>query len=649
MDAILRRNASFAAAGALLEELVRSDVSDICVCSGSRSAPLAVAAARTPGARVWSHVDERSAAFFALGLARARRRPVALVCTSGTAAANFAPAVAEASRGRVPLVVLTADRPPELREWGAGQTVRQVGIYGGHTLWAAEAPLPEADAGLLRHVRALACRAATVAAGPPAGPVHLNLPFREPLHPVAPEDPAARRALAAALAGEAGTGRAGEAPWIEPSAPAGPPGRAHVLRLAERVRRSERGVLVAGPCDTNPRLAQATVRLARAAGWPILPDALSNLRRGVHAKEAPLVASCDALLRSERVAEALAPDAVLRLGDAPTSKATRAWLARHAGAWQGILDPDGAWHDPDFAAAEVFAAAPAPLLEAVAEVLEERGSRERGRVDAGAGHDGEGHDGEGAPGPWLARWLEADRRAREAMERLLAPETAGREPHGAQMRGARMQGEATARPTGLLEPTVVRTLAEVLPEDATLFVSSSLPVRDVDAFLPVGPRRLRLLANRGANGIDGVPSSALGVAAAGGGPVALLAGDLALVHDLGGLLAARRHRLPAVLVVVDNGGGAIFDALPIANYGEKVAYTELFSTPHGLSLERVARLFDLGYARPEDPAALEAALGRALASSPATLVHVPVDREASGAHRRALWEAAARAAEESLA
>jgi len=646
MDAILRRNASFAAAGALLEELVRSGVADICVCPGSRSAPLAVAAARTPGARVWSHVDERSGAFVGLGLARARRRPVALVCTSGTAAANFAPAVAEAFRGRVPLVVLTADRPPELREWGAGQTVRQVGIYGGHTLWAAEAPLPEADAGLLRHVRALACRAAAVAAGPPAGPVHLNLPFREPLDPVAPEDPAARRALAAALAGEAGTGRAGEAPWIEPSAPAGPPERAHVLRLAERVHRSERGVLVAGPCDTPPRLAQAAVRLARAAGWPILPDALSNLRRGVHTKEAPLVATCDALLRSERVAEALAPDAVLRLGDAPTSKATRAWLARHAGAWQGIVDPDGAWHDPDFAAAEALAAAPAPLLEAVAEALEERGPRGRRHAGVAEGEDTEGEVD--APGSWLARWLEADRRAREAMERLLAAETAGPEQHGAEIRGTRMQGEATPSPPRLLEPTLVRTLAEVLPEDATLFVSSSLPVRDVDAFLPVGPRRLRLLANRGANGIDGVPSSALGVAAAGAGPVALLAGDLALVHDLGGLLAARRHRLPAVLVVVDNGGGAIFDALPIAGHGEEVAYTELFSTPHGLELERVAHLFDLGYARPEDPASLEAALGRALASSRATLVHVPVDREASGAHRRALWSAAARAAEETL-
>jgi len=638
MDAILRRNASFAAAGALLEELVRSGVSDICVCPGSRSAPLAVAAARTPGARVWSHVDERSAAFFALGLARARRRPAALVCTSGTAAANFAPAVAEASRGRVPLVVLTADRPLELREWGAGQTVRQVGIYGGHTLWAAEAPMPEADAALLRHVRALGCRAAAVAAGPPAGAVHLNLPFREPLHPVAPEDPTARRALAAALAGEAGAGRGDERPWIETSAPAGPPERGHVLRLAERVRRSERGVLVAGPCDTDPRLAEAAVRLARAAGWPILPDALSNLRRGVHAKEAPLVATCDALLRSERLAEALAPDAVLRLGDTPTSKATRAWLARHAGAWQGILDPDGAWQDPDFAAAEALGAEPALLLEAVAEVLEERGPRPRLHGDAEAAEGGPG-----TPGSWLGGWLEADRRARQAMERLLAGETSGRE-----LQGVEMPGTAPPSPPRLLEPTLVRILADLLPEDATLFVSSSLPVRDVDAFLPVGPRRLRLLANRGANGIDGVTSSALGVAAAGGGPVALLAGDLALIHDLGGLLAARRHRLPAVLVVVDNGGGAIFDALPIAGHGEEVSYTDLFSTPHGLELERVAHLFDLAYARPENPAALEAALGEALASSRATLVHVPVDREASGAHRRALWDAAARAAEETL-
>jgi 2-succinyl-5-enolpyruvyl-6-hydroxy-3-cyclohexene-1-carboxylate synthase len=596
---VLRSNASFAFAAALFEQLVRTGVTHVCVSPGSRSAPLAVAAAATPGLRAWSHLDERSAGFFALGLARATRAPVALVCTSGTAAANFAPSVAEAAQGRVPLVVLTADRPPELRDWGAGQTIRQLGIFGAHLRWSAEAPVPEPSAELLRHARALACRAADCALGPPAGPVHLNLPFREPLHPEPVHaDELARIAVeeAPALAREPGTPHTRvwrSAAGVDPEL---------VEQLAAFVRATPRGALVCGPWDADPRGAEALVRLARAAGWPLLPDALANLRGGPHTKEAPLVASYDALLRDEALAARLSPERLLRFGDSPTSKALRRWRDAHPGALEARVDPDGAWHDPSFRAAEAVRAEPAALADALARALE----------------------AEPAPrsSAWLSGWLAAESRAQAALARGI---------------------DAEPR---LFEPRVVREIAALLPEDGLLFVSNSLPVRDADAFLPVSGRRLRVLGNRGANGIDGIVSSALGAAAGQDRPAVLLTGDLALLHDLGGLLAARRHGLRLAIVVIQNGGGGIFDLLPIARFGEAVAFEEHFTTPQQADLRAAAATFGLGYERGRSGEELRAALEAALYARRTTLIEVPVERAASLAHRRALFTDAAAAARE---
>jgi 2-succinyl-5-enolpyruvyl-6-hydroxy-3-cyclohexene-1-carboxylate synthase len=589
-------NANFAFAHALLDELARAGVAHVCTCPGSRSAPLAVAAERV-GLRTWTHVDERAAGFFALGLARATGCPTALVCTSGTAAANFAPAVAEAFTGRVPLVLLTADRPPELRGWGAGQTVTQTGIYGGHLRWFAEAPLPEPRAEILRHARVLAARAAAGAAGPPAGPVHLNLPFREPLHP----EPCDAEALAAEARREphAVQGR-GDGPYTLAHAAADEPDPSVVERVAAAVRDSERGVLLCGPQQPAAGFADAAVRLARAAGWPILPDVLAGVRRGPHTKEAPLVTHFDALLRPGGAACETSPDCVVRFGDTPTSKAARQWLAAASGARQILIDGDGAWHDPDFRASEIVRANPARLAAAVAERLEASAPSSRRSA-------------------WLETWLAAEKRAAGAVAQQL-----------------------DAEPT-LFEPRVVRELAEILPDGATLFVSNSMPVRDADGFLPAAPRRLRVLGNRGANGIDGITSTALGVAAASDEPVVLLTGDLALLHDLGGLLAARRHGLRLVIVVLQNQGGGIFSYLPIAEAGPEVAFRKQFVGPHDLDLHAAATLFSLGYERADDADALRVAVASALAARRTTLVEVPIDADDSVAHHRALWRAMAEA------
>ncbi|NTV63383.1 MAG: 2-succinyl-5-enolpyruvyl-6-hydroxy-3-cyclohexene-1-carboxylic-acid synthase, partial [Oscillochloris sp.] len=285
---------------ALIDSLVRGGAADLVISPGSRSTPLALAAARHPQARIWMHYDERSAGFFALGLARARGAPVALICTSGTAAANYLPAIAEAHLSRVPLLVLTADRPHELRDNGAPQTIDQVGIYGSNTRWASD--LPEPTPGLLPYLRALVARALTAAAGPPAGPVHLNCPLREPLLP----DRARLEAIfteAPALPQIHATHRIADELLI--------------ARLVEELRAAERGLIICGPHD-DPSLAPAAARLAKALGWPLLADPISQARRGPHVGELVLGAY-DAFLRDERFAARHAHDLVLRLGAMPTA------------------------------------------------------------------------------------------------------------------------------------------------------------------------------------------------------------------------------------------------------------------------------------------------------------------------------------------
>ncbi|RIK89749.1 MAG: 2-succinyl-5-enolpyruvyl-6-hydroxy-3-cyclohexene-1-carboxylic-acid synthase, partial [Proteobacteria bacterium] len=351
-------NANHAWAGAFFEELARSGVRHACVCPGSRSSLLAIAAADTDGLRVWTHVDERSAAFFALGLAKAARAPVALVCTSGTAAANFAPAVVEAFFARVPLVVLSADRPPELRGVGAPQTIDQTRLFGAHVRWFAEAALPEPGEPALRQARSLACRAVAEAHGATPGPVHLNLPFREPL------DPRPSAAGAEDAATPAALGRPPR-PYTEVLRPPAEPSAAMLAFVAERVRAHARGVIVAGPADLDDDATAALAALADAAGWPLLAEPAAQLRAGAHAPHRAQIAHADWLLRDDAFAAAHAPDVVLRVGAMPTSKAFRLWQERAPAAHALVVDPGAGWEDPSALASALLRADPARLAERV--------------------------------------------------------------------------------------------------------------------------------------------------------------------------------------------------------------------------------------------------------------------------------------------
>jgi len=552
---------------ALADELARCGMTQACTSPGSRSTPLVMSLVRESRIQCFSHIDERCAGFFAVGAAKASGRPVALSCTSGTAAANLAPAVIEAHHARVPLVVLTADRPPELRDVGAGQTIDQVKLYGGAVKWFFEVGVHDATPERLRWIRTLACRAYWTALTGRAGPVHLNFPLREPLVLDAelPEDP---------------TGRAGDRPYVTFDAPApGPP--------AGGEPPTGRVVLVAGG---EPGAAHAGERLAAfatRAQIPLLADPLSAARRGPAA-----IAHYDMLLRDPGFADAHRPQFVIRVGDLPTSKPLRGWLASLDVAAQIAIDPDGGWQDPDSVVGMRIAAPFGALL----------------RPDSTSADPPPPMT---TPG-WLDSWRSADATMAEAIRETLGDQ--------------------------LSEPLVAARLPEWLPPQATLFVASSMPIRDVELLAPASERAPRVISNRGANGIDGTVSSAFGVAAATEGPVVLLIGDVALAYDIGGLLAAGRLGLRLTIVLLNNDGGGIFHFLPVAREGD--AFEEHVATPHGLDFAHAAALYGCGYEQPRDAASLNAAVAASIERAGTTIIEVKTDRQANLALHRRMAEAA---------
>ena len=568
----LDANAAFAST--LVDEWARAGVTDACVAPGSRNAPLALALSADARIRVHPHLDERSAGFFAVGAARGSGRPVVVCCTSGTATAHLHPAVLEAWHGGVPLLVCTADRPPEQRGTGAGQTIDQVGLYGSAVRWACDVDAPADRAGVGAWWRALGARAAAAALGPPAGPVHLNVAFREPLAPTGGP-------LVAT------PGRADGRPWTVSVPAVRRLGPEAIDELAVAVRRARRGVIVAGwGADVE---ATVVSELSARAGWPILADPLSGLRVGPQ-----LCAAADALLRTPAFVAAHVPDLVLRLGAAPTSAATTAWLAGADQTW--LVDPDGRWLDPTHTATRRLPVDPVPLLTSLVDALDDA------RPETA----------------WVDGWLGADRRA----QRAIAAQLAGSEEP--------------------FEGRIARDVVAALPSGATLVVASSMPVRDVDAFAE--PRAdVRFVANRGVNGIDGFGSTTLGVAAVSSGVTVGLTGDLSFLHDANALLGVAGRGLDAVFVVVDNDGGGIFSFLP---YAERVApepFEQVLATPPGVDLAEVAAAHGVAVSEVDKASDLAPALRTAIDRGGVRVVRVRTDRAANVARHAEVWAAVAAA------
>lgn len=626
---------------AFVDELVRCGLRELCFAPGSRSTPLALLFAERSGIRLIRHIDERCAGFFALGMAKAAGRPVGLLCTSGTAAANFLPAVVEAYFGQVPLIVLTADRPPEARGVGSPQTIDQVKLYGGHVKWFVEMPVPEAREELVDHARAMARRAFAVALEAPAGPVHLNFPFREPLLP--PERPF--EILAAKCASPAhrvrvhsphtaqGTGAPSPLEAGDPS-PQGagsspPPGAdarrasrrvsgrlASALRsLAERLAGARRGLIVCGP-QGDPALGEAAVRLAARLGFPVLADPLSQVRCGPHAKDL-VVDAYDAFLRDERFAARVAPEVVLQFGAPPTSKALTQYLDRHR-CLRFLIEPAG-WRDPSHRAEALRDDPVAACLDLEAFVA--AGASAAGPTPGAAQSPSGTGSSSSSPLPgdewWLRLWQDVNQAARRALTAWAA--SGGETEDGL-----------------LFEGRVFCELAEILPAGAALYAGNSMPVRDLDTFFPALDRPVRFFANRGANGIDGVLSSALGASAAWEGPLVLVVGDLSFLHDLTGLYAAKAHGLSATVVLIHNDGGGIFSFLPQAS--RPAHFEELFGAPTGLDFRPAVEMFGAAFVPVRRWSRFRQAVQESLRAPGVHVIEVRSDRRRNVEYHRRAWQ-----------
>ena len=576
-------NANTALASAFAEELARGGLRHAVVSPGSRSTPLAVALWRQPEIEVTVIVDERSAAFFALGAAQASGTPVALLCTSGTAVANYHPAVFEADESALPLVVLSADRPPELRGIGAGQTVDQIKVFGGSVRWFCEVGTHTADDAGLLHYRSVACRALAAARGETRpGPVHLNLPWREPLAPV-PVAGAVTATEVLALSGRDGR------PLTAVTRIDREPSPFLLDEVAGHIGDAIAGVIVAGR-QLDPELREPLAHLARASGFPILADPTSQLRCGPHDRSL-VVAAYDLLLRDEHFARSVVPDFVLRFGAMPTSKPLRSWLAA-SGASEIAIDPDGGWNEPSNRAAAILRADPTELASGWAARLEK--------------------EPRGAP----ERWIAAEAAAQAALDDEL---------------GALVVGDGAS--AEISEPALHRALGQAHRDGDLVYTASSMPIRDQEAFLAASGSDALFLCNRGANGIDGLISSGIGAAHASGRPTTIVSGDLGLLHDVGGLAALREVSTPVRIVVIDNEGGGIFHFLPQEEALGGEEFESLLGTPRGVSAGKAAALFDLPHRRLDSLADLPIALAAGTG-----LIEVKTDRRTNVAAHKHLQE-----------
>ena len=555
-------------ANLLVEELIRGGIDYFCLAPGSRCAPLTTAIASSSRARSILHFDERGAAFHALGYGRATGRPAVMITTSGTAVANVWPAVIEASEDRIPLIVLTADRPPELHDAGANQTIDQVKIFGPYVRWQKDLPCPTTEIGpetILTTVDQALHRSRCA----PQGPVHLNCMFREPLAPASSGE-------------DYGNYLSDLARWEKSGKPYttyAPPTQvadADSLRdLAQMANSAARGLLVVGALRDGVA-SEAVRRLSNTLGWPLLPDIASGLRLGVNSTHT--IAYYDHIIAASRFASAHAPDIVLHLGGRLTSRRLLEYIEGSRPRAYIIVDDHPFRYDPAHLATLKIQASVDSFCETLSSRLTPR---------------------EGSP--WLEDWRRATRLVDEVLTNF-----------------------PTRSPT-LSEPLVARLVSQEIGAERGLFLGSSMPVRDMSHFGALGGPSTRVAANRGASGIDGTVASATGFAQGLNHRVTLLIGDLALLHDLNSLSLTRSLDAPLTIVAINNNGGGIFSFLPIAQFED--IFERYFGTPHNLDFGGAARMFGLEYVRPSSKSAFVEAYRAAAKKQQSTLIEVVTQRK----------------------
>ncbi|MDW0110178.1 2-succinyl-5-enolpyruvyl-6-hydroxy-3-cyclohexene-1-carboxylic-acid synthase [Sporosarcina aquimarina] len=549
----------------MTESLVRMGVAQAVISPGSRSTPLAYALASTEKIDVHLQVDERSAGFFALGLAKATQQPVVLLCTSGTAASNYHPAVTEAYYARVPLVVITADRPHELRDVGAPQAIRQMGMFEPHVKYDVDLPIPEDSAAVDDFLERQIARSVGMAVTEPKGPVHLNAPFREPLLiDFEQEHPSV--SFTERIAGHTSL-------TLEQK-----------NQVSKWIGSSERGVLVVG--EWIPGFDKKQVwSFAERMNWPVICDPLSNLRSEVPKSCHHLcIDSYDALLKTESFAVQAGPDTVIRIGPQPVSKPLTLFLKKVRPAKFIVVDESPIFRDP-------LGIATHHLQVNAMEVL---------NVEASASQDA----------AFTKMWSKANE--------LASHLTAG------------YQSE------GVHEGDFVRTLLSYLPDGSDLISGSSMPIRDLDTYFRKTERDIAMFSNRGANGIDGVVSTALGIQTARKRPAWLLIGDLSFMHDVNGLLISRMKTMDLTIIVSNNDGGGIFSYLPQASIPNH--FEQLFGTPTGLSFAPIAEMYGIQYNSVSSLDQLETQL-KEDKTAPLRIIEMISDRGQNVTAHRELWNA----------
>ncbi|WP_409297080.1 2-succinyl-5-enolpyruvyl-6-hydroxy-3-cyclohexene-1-carboxylic-acid synthase [Peribacillus sp. SCS-26] len=564
------REALSAYTGAFVDELARAGVRHVVVSPGSRSTPLAYMLMEHSAIKVHINIDERSAAFYALGIAKASGSTVGLLCTSGTAAANYFPAIVEAKISRIPLLVMTADRPHELRDVGAPQAIDQLHLYGRYVKWFAEMALPEDTAEMINYARIVCARAASAAMASPAGPVHLNFPFREPLIPLLEEK------------NWFGEGNEAVLELENRNMQTLPP--AVFDQYAGRLAAAKKGLIVCGPMDLL-EFNDAVIALSEKTGFPILADPLSQLRSVKYVSE-NIIDTYDTFLRFEEVKTGLKPDLIVRFGAMPVSKALTIFMKEQAGTDMIVVDGGAGFREPTGTARSMIYCDETLFCISLESRLEPAGQTE-----------------------WLTHWRELRDHARAGLHSVRDIEE-------------------------LDEGKLFSLLADMMPDGSSLFVGNSMPVRDLDTFYFSPSTDVRLFCNRGANGIDGVVSSALGVSAIRGHAV-LVIGDLSFFHDMNGLLAAKLLKLNITIIILNNDGGGIFSFLPQAS--SERHFEELFGTPHGMDFEHAVSLYGGTYSSPESWHAFSEQFSQSFNKEGLNVIELRTDRQTNVLKHRNLW------------
>ena len=559
--------------GAFVDELVKSGVEEVVVSPGSRSTPMAIMMAEHPHLKITVLIDERSASFYALGLAKTSKKPVAILCTSGTAATNYYPAIVEAHYSRIPLIVITADRPHELRDVGAPQAIDQIKMYGNYVKWFVEMSLPSCDKKLIQYVRTIAARATGTSISSPSGPVHLNFPFRDPLVP--------DLHLPNLWTHENGS----ECSIMETKMGRYTISEVEAQKFATMFSSKQKGIIVCGEMNCNTDYRNEVVELSKQLKYPILADPLSQMRSGLHDTES-IIESYDALYKNEELVSQLKPEVIIRFGAMPVSKFLTQYIQK-ANCIQIVIDGDGGWRDPTLEATHMVHCDEKTFCEMVIEHIDEK-----------------------MDNSWLQQHQKINTQAKDILVRHLDD-------------------------VPLFEGKVITELQSLLPHNAALFVGNSMPIRDVDTFFYCDNKNITILANRGANGIDGIISTAMAASNA-FDQLVLVIGDLSFYHDMNGLLASKLLNLNITIILVNNNGGGIFSFLPQSKIEQH--FETLFGTPLHMDFAHAVKLYDGSYDKVETWSQFQDCVIRSFSQNGLHVIEVPTNRVENEQLHRKMWK-----------